>query len=269
MPLQNADGHAGKGGTFKGYMLSPSEIETDEGFNPRDMGSAATLDHIESLEASIKARGFDPDRPLLGYKREPDRKFVIVDGHCRFAAVRRLTASGEEIMAIPCRVVERGTSSADRLAFTLRDPGRPLTQLEQADAIKRLLGYGWREDTIAHRLGKSRQWVSNCLELAVAPEPVKAAVNGGEIAATEARKLVRHTTDPVAALDAAREVAKSRGSARIRQRDVHAIRAPEPRLDPAQKSVMRFLAAWDMMRHPPELPEPVMVALEAMRSVVP
>ena len=265
MALQTPTGGRGEGiGTFKGYMVPPDLIEVDPTFNPRKMDSPDTLAHIAGLEESIKVRGFDPDRPLLGYSRGDC--FIVTDGHCRLAAVQNLIARGLEIQAIPVRTETRGTSPADRLALALREPGHPLTYLESADAIKRLLAFGWNERQIGERCGKTRQWVLGCLDLAAAPQAIQEAVVKGELAATEGIRISRQNADPEAMLEAGRAEAKKRGSQRIRPRDIKTGRS-RPQT-PAQKAIaefLRVLAAWP---EAPTWPPEVLEALHNMQKWV-
>lgn len=250
------------------FAVPVGMIEVDPEFNPRDMASAETLAHIDALAESIRGRGFDSDRPLLG--RYADERFIVTDGHCRWAAVRKLLSEGIEIVTVPGRTEPRGTGPADRLLLTLRTPGQTLNQLEQASAIKRLLSYGWDDARIAAQLGRSRAWVSGCLDLAAAPAPIQAAVRGGEIAATEAVRIVRRSDDPEAALNGAREKAKRDGRTRIRSRDVSAAtKSPEVRLTPEQRVILRFLAVWDALRAKPQLPQELLIQIEGLREVVP
>lgn len=214
-------------------------IAVDPTFNPRDMAAAETSEWVQYLKAQIKGRGYDTDRPLLG--RYENERFIVTDGHCRWAAVQELIAEGEAIVALPARLEPKGTKAADRLLLALREPGRALTRLEYVDGINRLLSYGWDESAIATKLGKPKQWVMDCLALADAPEPLRDAVTNGEIAATEAIKIVKQTPNPVAALEMARETARERGSSKIRPRDIDTAKP----LNAAQKAIQKFLAVWD------------------------
>ena len=233
MALQDANGVKQEGvGTFKGYMMPPSHITVDPDFNPRDMTAPETVAHVEDIAAQIQARGFDLDRPLLG--RSHGDKFVVTDGHCRFAAVQLLLAKGEAIKAIPVRTEPAGTDPAERLAFTLRAPGLPLTALAAAIAIKKLMGYGWTEDDVAKRQGRTVAWVKSCLDLAAAPQEIREAVREGVVSPSAAVALVREEGPETAVkvLADAQEIAAERGSERVRPRD---IAAATPSDDPADK----------------------------------
>lgn len=217
------------------FMVPVEFIDIDPAFNPRDMTSADTISWVDELAGFIEAQGFDPDQPLLG--RLEGEKFIVTRGHCRTTAVRKLIAAGADIKAIPCRLEIRGTSAFDRLALSLTEPGKRLNAMETSGAIKRMLGFGHDENDIAKRLGRTRQWVMSALDLAGAPEPIKAAVNGGRMSATEAVRSVRHDPDPVATLEAATVIAADRGSLKVRPKDIRATRAPAtPSIPAAPKS---------------------------------
>ena len=66
---------------FKGYMLPPDVIEVDPALNPRDMESAETQAHIAELQASLHARGWDADEPMI--VRRKGAKFVPTNARCR------------------------------------------------------------------------------------------------------------------------------------------------------------------------------------------
>lgn len=206
------------------FAYPPDAIMVDPDFNPRDMTAPDTLAWIDEIAFSIKERGFDPDRPLLG--RKAGASFIVTDGHCRLAAIRKLLDAGEPILGVPCRSEPQGTSREDRQLLSLRAPGKALTPLESAVAIKRLISWGWATDKIAAHLGKSTSWVTGCLDLAGAPKPLRDAVRNGEIAATEATRITRNDPDPVGTLERAKDHARAAGRERIKPRDVEAVTKP-------------------------------------------
>ena len=66
-----------------------------------------------------------------------------------------------------------------------------LEQLEQAEGVKRLLANGWAEEKTAGANGADAPVASKrALALAEAPSDVQAMVDAGELAASEAIKVV-------------------------------------------------------------------------------
>jgi ParB-like chromosome segregation protein Spo0J len=206
------------------YQLPPALIEIDPGFNVR-ADTPAVRDHILAIAESIKSGGFMQTRPLT-VRMQGDR-VVVTDGHCRLLAVRLAIAEGCEIQTIPCLPEARGTNEADRALMLLTsNSGLPLTGLEQAEVVKRLLAFGWPESQIASRIGRTRQHVASLLELAEAPHAVREMVRDGAVSPTVAIAAIRQDGTGAAAVLQAAIAASPKGKATATQ--VASIRAPAP-----------------------------------------
>jgi ParB-like chromosome segregation protein Spo0J len=72
---------------------------------------------------------------------------------------------------------------------------KPLTELEQAEAIKRLVNFHYKPEEIARKVGKSVPHIYNMLTLANASRKVKELVISGEISGTTIVHIVRQTPD--------------------------------------------------------------------------
>lgn len=165
------------------YRLAPQDLKVKEGWNVRDEES---LDLAE-LKESIKELGV---KQPLTVQTEGDDIFVT-DGHRRYFAVMELISEGVEIKTVPVQVEDRYSNAADHIAsMIVRNSGKPLTAIEQARVFKRLHDYGLTETEIAHKVGKSRQWIVSMLELNAAPEEVKALVKTGKVTATLAQQTL-------------------------------------------------------------------------------
>lgn len=174
------------------FNVPVDSIAVDEGFNVR-IDTPDSLEDDEALCQSILDNGFYRHRPLT-IRQSPtqDGKAVLVDGHRRFKAVLEAISRGAEIKTLPCMAEGQGVSDADRILMLFTsNSGRPLTAMEQATVIKRLLSYGWSEVEIASKIGRTRQTVTNLLDIAAAPHDVVESIKCGEIKATEAVKLIR------------------------------------------------------------------------------
>ncbi len=145
------------------YELSPAIIEIEPGFNVRtDMGDMA------SLTADIRFSGV---KMPLQIRREGARYF-LVDGHRRLQA-----ALAAVVKTVPCVMEERGATEADRVFSMLsRNAGKPLTDVEQGEAYRRLIGFGNGLRAIAKRTGHTTEYIQGCMSLAANPELAKAGM---------------------------------------------------------------------------------------------
>jgi ParB family chromosome partitioning protein len=171
------------------FNLPVEALDIDPAFNVRtDTPELAA--HVLALADSIAAIGFLSSKPLV--VRLAGDRAIVVDGHCRLAAVRVSIARGCEIKRLPCLPEARGTSAAERALMLLTaNNGLPLSALEQAAVCKRLVAFGWTETEIGARIGRTRQHVANLLDLAASPDAIREAVAGGAVSAREAVLLVR------------------------------------------------------------------------------
>jgi ParB family chromosome partitioning protein len=217
------------------FNIPVDRLTVDPEFNVR-FDSPELREHIEVIRDSILAQGFQRSRPLT-IRLSPDQtSAVVIDGHCRLAAVRMAIASGAEILNLPCVSEGKGVSAADRTLMLLTaNSGLPLAPLEQAEAVKRLLSFGWSETDIGRKIGRTRQHVANLLELAGAPHGVKVMVVNGAVSATEAVKAIR-SEGPGATkmLEAAAAHAEASGKPKVTAKNIAAVKANrDPRPAPA------------------------------------
>ena len=159
------------------------------GFNVRDMTSVVAREKLDVLKAQIKNDGV---RVPLELRMEGEDLYVV-SGHRRLHVVMELIAEGEEILSVPAIMEAKHLSDAERaVGLVTLNQGEPLTPLEVAEVVRRLLGYGWDRSQIARRLGfKAVQTVSNYEEMLSLPHEVREAVREGTVSATNARAIVR------------------------------------------------------------------------------
>lgn len=167
--------------------IDPILIVEEPGWNQR-AETPALLDHINTLASSIRALGVL--EPLTAYMKGDS--VVLVNGHCRLAAVRMLLEAGEEIKTVPVRVEPHTANDADRvLSMVTRNSGKPLEPMEIAAVFKRLIAFGWDAADIATKSGYSETRVNQLLQLNAVPESVKGMISRGEVAASTAAKVLR------------------------------------------------------------------------------
>lgn len=245
------------------FNLPVDALEVDPAFNVRE-DSEALREHIRGLAADMMANGFLRSKPLT-VRLSGDRA-IVVDGHCRLAAVRLAISDGAEIRTLPCLPEAKGTSEAERSVMLIKsNAGLPLTALEQSVVIKRLLSFGWSEGQIALKLGRSRQHVNNLLELASAPEAVRTMIVDGVVSATEAIKVCRTEGDaaPRILSDAAKRAAAS-GKRKVTASTLQSVCKPLRR-----EAVQVFLSEWDKWSPGREVSARLKDAIEALREMVP
>jgi ParB family chromosome partitioning protein len=196
-------------GTKDLYMLDPAKITEEPGWNARVDGPDLDT-HIRQLADSIKEIGVQ--EPVTVYMKGDT--VVLTNGHCRLMAVRLAMSEGAEIKSIPCRVEERYSNDADRvLSLITRNSGKPLSPLEQASVVKRLIQFGWVTSQIAAKTGFSVTHVNDLLVLGGAPTQVTNMVANGEVSAANAVKTIRkHKENAPEKLQEARTAA---GSSRV------------------------------------------------------
>jgi ParB family chromosome partitioning protein len=109
--------------------------------------------HLKELEASILCNGLL--EPLLVYEVAKDR-FVILSGHYRIRAVRRL--KGKEVS---CHVLCCDKKAAASIYCTANSMNRALSAMEEAHIITGLLtGEGYTLEEAGKVFGKSTSWAS-------------------------------------------------------------------------------------------------------------
>jgi ParB family chromosome partitioning protein len=209
------------------YNLPLDLLTTDPEFNVRN-STPALAEHLDMLCDSMLGQGFLRTKPLVVRLSADQKTATIIDGHCRYAAARMAVAAGAEIKSIPCVSEGKGVSAADRVLMLLTsNNGLSLQPLEQAEAVKRLLSFGWTEADIGRKIGRTRQHIANLLDLAAAPDGVKAMVNSGQVSATAAVQTVRSNGDKaVAVLQAAAAHAAENGKSRVTPAAIRAVRTP-------------------------------------------
>lgn len=141
-----------KGDSFN--IVNLDLIRVVPGFNARENFPS---DEIESLANAILAVG--QTTPVLVRKRKGEGCFDLVDGERRLRAVQLLRSEGHEIYlkAVPFS----GTDEEMALAMAAANLDREgFSPIEESNIVKRFAKWGWSDQEIAQRLGKSIGWVT-------------------------------------------------------------------------------------------------------------
>jgi ParB-like chromosome segregation protein Spo0J len=171
------------------FMVDPRLLKVDPSYNVRDLGAPDERAALDELKEQIRASGV---RTALEIRIQGQDVFIVA-GHRRHKVVMELIAEGEPIQKIPATQEPAGTGEADRVAnLVISNSGKPLTPLQVAEVVRRLLAFGWEKSQVAKRLGwKSTTSVNQYLDMLAMPEQVKEHVRKGEISATLARNIAK------------------------------------------------------------------------------
>lgn len=208
------------------WMVPYSNIRTIPGFNVR-VRNAEYEAHVKSIKDSIKANGFYRDKPLEGYvaKEDGENVIYITGGHTRHEAAGLAIEEGAPIEALPVIVKPAGTSQEDlTVALVTGNSGRPLTPIETAIVIKRLVGFGLDEKTIARRLGYGKKYVEDLLSLLSAPAAVRKMVEQGKVSATLAiSELKKDPKEAAKKLTEAAKVVEASGKTKVTKKSLSGV----------------------------------------------
>lgn len=170
------------------FQVEPAKVKREKGFNVRGalFISPELREHIDSFKQTLRSGGVIPP---LAVRVESDEVYVV-DGHTRLTAIEELIAEGFEIPWIS--VFEFKGSDADRTAYMLTSSkGMALTPLEFGHGYLRLSRFGWSNEQIADRSGRSVANVEQLLLLAQANMDVQMMVARDKVPAHLAVELLR------------------------------------------------------------------------------
>lgn len=176
------------------HLIIASEIIADEKLNERGKDNYGDIDE---LVESIREHGVQ--NPLHGYREKAEdgrMMFHVTHGFRRSRAIAKLLAEGIEIK-VPCLTKKRSECSEEQIIidhFTLNS-GMPLSTLEKANSVKKLVAYGYEVAQLAKKLSMTETYINSLLLLSNAPIAVQKAVSSGKIAASMAIGILRENKD--------------------------------------------------------------------------
>ena len=179
------------------YPVDPRALKIDPAYNVRDIKDPETVAHVRWLADSIAENGVKVPLEV----RLDGEDIYVVAGHCRHAATMLAISEGAEIATVLCIPEPKGTNEVERtLNLVTSNSGKPLTPLAIAEVVRRMLAFGWTNESIAKRLGwKSVATVENSIALMGAPAEVKDMVRSGAVSASTASKVVKKEGSKAAA----------------------------------------------------------------------
>jgi len=155
--------------------VDPNNLFVRLGFNVRqDYGNLEDLmtSIIESgLQVPLKARQL----------QEFDDRWEIVDGHRRLEAIKLAISRGHEIPYVDV-LTFKGNEEEQVISMLITGTGqKPLNEMEQANAVERLVEFGYRLDDIAKKMGRSLPHVYYLVKLSALPMKIKDRIQQGYI----------------------------------------------------------------------------------------
>ena len=173
---------------------------------------------LNELASSIKVHGVL--QPILVVER--NGRYLIVAGERRWRA-SKLAGLKE----IPCLVADFTNNQIKEISIIENLQRKDLTPIEEAKAIKSLIDeFGWTQDVVAERLGKSRPVISNTLRILNLEPEVIQMIEEGKISAGHARSLVV-IQDRDAQLKLAKQVCEKKLTVRDLENAVKSTKKPK------------------------------------------
>lgn len=174
------------------FLVSPSLICEEEGFNTR---GAFCEDYYEQPEIKAGIRSLadaykrgDYVPPIIVKVR--DGKVFVREGHRRRRAILLAIEEGADIKKIPV-LEHRGDEAEQTLLIATSNDGLPLSPLEKAVVYGRLSAWGWPDQQIAERVGRTAEHVRQARALLELPLDLKRMIQSNSVSATYAAELYR------------------------------------------------------------------------------
>ncbi|WFO14457.1 hypothetical protein MAY82_18910 (plasmid) [Edwardsiella ictaluri] len=195
-----------------GFTIAPQLLLEEEGFNTRGAFCDNYYDRpdikegIRVLAEAYKRGDYVP--PII--VKVIDGKVYIREGHRRRRALLRAIEEGADIKLV--QVVEhRGDEAEQNLLIATSNDGLPLSPLERAVIYARLAHWGWSDQMIALRVGRSAEHVRSARALLEMPLELKRMIQEGTVAATYAQAL--YNEHGTAAVDILKKPKKNKAAA--------------------------------------------------------
>ncbi len=154
--------------------------------NPLQPRKLFTESDLLELKDSIIEHGII--QPII-VRRNGD-KYEIVAGERRWQASKLADKK-----SIPSIIVDFDDKKMLEISLVENIQRQDLTPIEEAKAFKSMIEeYGYTQEQVSKKLGKSRSFIANTVRLLTLPEDVQNRVALGEISASHARTLIGKDT---------------------------------------------------------------------------
>ena len=200
-------------GSLLGILDDEEEIKKPENQEPKEIKKEINGEEVQNIDIKMidvnpnqPRKNFDPTalnelaqsikiygiiQPILLTPR--NNRYMIVAGERRFRA-----SMIAEIKSIPAIIKDFTDAEVQEIALLENIQRQDLNPIETARALKELQdSYGWTQEALADRLGKSRPVIANTLRLLnLCPEVID-LIEKGKLSAGHARSLVVVTNPEV------------------------------------------------------------------------
>ena len=205
-------------GTSNAVATEKQTVRVDEvrpnPFQPRTVFDPAKL---EELAQSIREHGVFT--PILVKKS--------IRGYDLVAGERRLRASKMAgLVEIPAIVVEFTDDQMMEIALLENIQREDLSVIEEANAYHKMMNrFGYTQEQLASRVGKSREYIANTLRLLKLPKDVQAMVSNNELQMGHVRALL--SLEPAEISKVAKKIAQEGMSVRSVEAYVRELNNPK------------------------------------------
>lgn len=167
------------------FNIDTRLIEIVEGFNVRQ---EFDKEEMKSLTDSIRENGVRV--PILVKKHRGEERYTLVNGERRVRACLWLLEQEGLVIRVPATKFDGNDVDAivDNL---ITNDGVPLSLLEQAEAVMRLVKHNLTDKEIAQKTSRSLSVISNLKMLNEAPQKIKKMIAEQAISSTLVMSIMR------------------------------------------------------------------------------
>lgn len=182
------------------YQSNEIKLINTSLIDPHPDNPRKNIGDVTDLAASIKTNGL-----LTPLSVVPNgERYRVIAGHRRLAACKYAG-----IVAVPCFVLQLGPLQQLEAMVTENCQREQLTVLEEADAIQGMLDLGATTASVAHRLGRSGDYVRDRVKAASIDNEVRASRDDfGQISIGQLVAIARYDGQP----DRQKELAQAAGT---------------------------------------------------------
>lgn len=182
------------------YQSNQIKLINTSLIDPHPDNPRKNIGDVTDLAASIKTNGL-----LTPLSVVPNgERYRVIAGHRRLAACKQAG-----IRAVPCFVLQLGPLQQLEAMVTENCQREQLTVLEEADAIQGMLDLGATTAAVAHRLGRSGDYVRDRVKAASIKTEVRASRDDfGQISIGQLVAIARYDGQP----DRQKELAQAAGT---------------------------------------------------------
>ena len=154
--------------------------------NPNQPRKYFSEEKMEELKESIKNNGLIQPIVVRKLENSVQNKYEIIAGERRYRACKSLSFE-----SVQCVVIQAGDSKSYEFSVLENIQRENLNPIEEAESYIMLMEvYGYTQENMAQKLGKTRSAISNKIRLLKLPEAIKSYVRTGELSYGHARTLL-------------------------------------------------------------------------------